>query len=142
MIREARPEDAVKIDWLYQILLPEHTEVNVTPERITRIAGNADSFLFVYEELGKVVGSAHLHFCMDALSGERPFAVIERVIIAPEFRGLGIGAKLMTHAEEVAANRGALKVMLSSAMGRDGAHLFYEQLGYDGNSSKLFKKYL
>jgi len=53
MIREARPEDAVKIDWLYQILLPEHTEVNVTPERITRIAGNADSFLFVYEELGK-----------------------------------------------------------------------------------------
>lgn len=142
MIREAVPEDACTIEELYRILLPAHQDIHVSPERLKQIAANEDSFLYVYEEEGNIVGSLHLHLCMDALSHNRPFAVIERVIVAQEARGKGYGANLMRHAENVAVTKGAVKVMLSSAANREEAHRFYEHLGFSGNSSKLFKKYL
>jgi GNAT superfamily N-acetyltransferase len=142
MIREAVPEDALYIENLYRMLLPEQTAIQVSPERLKQIADNTDSFLYVYEEEGTIVGTLHLHLCMDALCDDRPFAVIERVIISQEVRGKGYGAKLMRYAEHAATSRGALKIMLSSAVSREDAHQFYEHLGYNSSSSKLFKKYL
>lgn len=142
MIREARPEDAARIEALYRILLPDLKNIYVSTQRLSQIADNPDSLLFVYEVDGEVAGTAHLHLCMDALSGDRPFGVIERVVIAPEHRGKGIGASILQFAEEAASARGALKVMLSSNNTRKDAHRFYERLGYDGEGSKLFKKYI
>lgn len=142
MIREALPEDAAGIEELYRILLPERADIHVTPSRIKQVADNPDSLLFVYEEDGQIAGTVHLHLCMDALIGDRPFGVIERVVVAPRLRGKGIGASMMKCAEEAAAARGALKVMLSSRSSRKDAHWFYERLGYDGEGSKLFKKYI
>ncbi|ETT70358.1 GNAT family N-acetyltransferase [Paenibacillus sp. FSL R7-277] len=142
MIREARAEDAAGIEGLYRILLPDSSDIHVSPQRISQIADNPDSLLFVYVEGGEVAGTVHLHLCMDALSGDRPFAVIERFVIIEELRGKGIGASMLRFAEEAAAARGALKVMLSSKSIRKDAHRFYERLGYDGEGSKLFKKYI
>lgn len=142
LIREALPEDARRIEELYRLLLQGNTDIEVHPGRIRQIFSNPDSFLYVYEENRLIAGTVHLHLCMDALSGARPFAVIERVIVAPEMRGRGIGAALMRHAEKAAAARNALKIMLSSAARREEAHRFYASLGYDGEGSKLFKKYL
>ncbi|AKG37678.1 GCN5 family acetyltransferase [Paenibacillus durus ATCC 35681] len=142
MIREAVPKDALGVETLYRLLLPDHPGVEVLPERLNQIAANPDSFLFVCEEDNRVIGTVHLHLCMDALSGNRPFGVIERVIVSPDMQGKGFGAALMRHAEQTAVERGALKIMLSSASRRGEAHLFYAALGYDGEGSKLFKKYL
>lgn len=142
MIREALPQDAVSIEALYRILLPEDQNIHVSPGRISQIAGNPDSLLYVYEDQGEIAGTVHLHLCMDALSGDHPIAVIERVVTAPQLRGKGYGTALMRHAEETAARRGALKIMLSSNAKRGKAHRFYEKLGYDGEGSKLFKKYI
>jgi N-acetylglutamate synthase-like GNAT family acetyltransferase len=64
MIREAAPEDVVYIE-----ALPDHANIHVSPERIRQIAGNPDSFLYIYEEHGVIVGSVHLHLCMDAQAG-------------------------------------------------------------------------
>ncbi|QWU18393.1 GNAT family N-acetyltransferase [Paenibacillus sophorae] len=142
MIREAVPEDACGVETLYRLLLPDHPGIEVLPDRINQIAVNPDSFLFVCEEDNRIIGTVHLHICMDALSGCRPFAVVERVIVSPDMQGKGCGAALMRYAEQTATERGALKIMLSSASRREEAHLFYAALGYDGEGSKLFKKYL
>ncbi|WP_232229128.1 GNAT family N-acetyltransferase [Paenibacillus zanthoxyli] len=134
--------DARGVETLYRLLLPNHPGVEVLPERLNQIAANPDSFLFVCEEDNRIIGTVHLHLCMDALSGNRPFAVIERVIVSPDVRGKGFGAALMRHAEQTAVERGALKIMVSSASRREEAHVLYTALGYDGEGSKLFKKYL
>ncbi|MEK3793348.1 GNAT family N-acetyltransferase [Paenibacillus sp. FSL R7-0204] len=52
-------------------------------------------------------GTVHLYLCMDALSGDRPFAVIERFVIIEKLRGKGIGASMLRFAEEAAAARSA-----------------------------------
>lgn len=142
MIREALPQDAGALEALYRQLLPDNPDIRVSPDRISVIRTNPDSYLFIYDREGELAGTVHLHLCMDALSGDRPFAVIERVVTALHVRGQGIGGALMRHAEEAAKSRGALKVMLSSNARRQEAHRFYERLGYDGEGSRLYKKYL
>ncbi|WP_231574741.1 GNAT family N-acetyltransferase [Paenibacillus sp. FSL R7-0273] len=141
-IREALPQDAGALEALYRQLLPDHSDIRVSPDRLSAIRTNPDSFLLVYEIQGEIVATVHLHLCMDALCSDRPFAVIERVVTASHVRGQGLGAILMRHAEETAKSRGAIKVMLSSNARRADAHRFYEHLGYDGGGSRLFKKYL
>lgn len=142
MIREAEGRDAIAVERLYQELLPNHSEIHVLPERLEEIRINRNSYLFVYEVDGILVGSAHLHICLDALSGTRPFGVVERVIVTQEMQGRGYGSRLMEHLEQVCKEKQCVKVFLTSNALRQDAHQFYEKLGYDGEGSKAFKKYL
>ncbi|MGO4528736.1 GNAT family N-acetyltransferase [Paenibacillus sp. 2TAF8] len=142
MIREAEARDAAAIEELYRELLPNHANIEVLPERIEEIKRHEHSFLFVYEAREQVVGTAHLHICLDALTGHRPFGVVERVIISDKVQGKGYGTELMQHLEQVGVRMNASKMLLASGTSRHAAHQFYKQLGYDGESSKAFKKYL
>ncbi|MDT0124380.1 GNAT family N-acetyltransferase [Paenibacillus sp. RRE4] len=142
MIREAEARDAATIEKLYRELLPNHTDIKVLAERIEEIRRHEHSFLFVYEAREQVVGTAHLHICLDALAGNRPFGLVERVIMSNEVQGRGYGTELMEHVEEVCMQMSASKILLASGASRQGAHQFYQKLGYDGESSKAFKKYL
>jgi len=142
MIREAEARDAATIDKLYRELLPNHAHTEVLAERIEEIRLHEHSFLFVYEVREQVVGTAHLHICLDALAGNRPFGLVERVVMSSEVQGNGYGTELMEHVEQVCLQVNASKILLASGASRQGAHQFYQKLGYDGESSKAFKKYL
>ncbi|MEK3824844.1 GNAT family N-acetyltransferase [Paenibacillus sp. FSL K6-1558] len=142
MIREAEARDAATIDKLYRELLPNHAHTEVLAERIEEIRRHEHSFLFVYEVREQVVGTAHLHICLDALAGNRPFGLVERVVMSSELQGNGYGTELMEHVEQVCLQVNASKILLASGASRQGAHQFYQKLGYDGESSKAFKKYL
>ncbi|WP_434749853.1 GNAT family N-acetyltransferase [Paenibacillus amylolyticus] len=142
MIREAEVSDVAAIEELYRELLPNHADTEVLAERIEEIRRHEHSFLFVYEVQEQVVGTAHLHICLDALAGNRPFGLVERVIMSSEVQGKGYGTELMEHVEEVCVQMNASKMLLASGATRYAAHQFYQKLGYDGESSKAFKKYL
>ncbi|WP_128103180.1 GNAT family N-acetyltransferase [Paenibacillus sp. DCT19] len=142
MIREAEGKDAIAVERLYQELLPNHSGIHVLPERLEEIRINPNSYLFVYDVDGSLVGTAHLHVCLDALSGTRPFGVVERVIVTQEMQGRGYGSRLMEHLEQVCKEKNCVKVFLTSNALRQDAHQFYDKLGYDGEGSKAFKKYL
>ena len=81
----------------------------VLPERIEEIKRHEHSFLFVYEAREQVVGTAHLHICLDALAGNRPFGLVERVIMSNEVQGRGYSTELMKHVEEVCLQMNASK---------------------------------
>ncbi|WP_342552377.1 GNAT family N-acetyltransferase [Paenibacillus sp. FSL R7-0652] len=142
MIREAEFRDAAAIERLYRELLPSHTHTKVLAERIEEIRRHEHSYLFVYEVEKQVVGTAHLHICLDALAGNQPFGVVERVIISSEVQGQGYGTELMEHLEQICIRMNASKMLLASGASRHEAHHFYQKLGYDGESSRAFKKYL
>lgn len=142
MIREAESRDAAVIEGLYKELLPNNLNTRVLAERIEEISNNPDSFLFVYEIADQVIGTAHLHICLDALVENRPFGVVERVIITEHVQSKGYGSELMKYLEQVCMQRNCVKVFLTSGSSRNEAHRFYVKLGYNGESSKAFKKYL
>ena len=66
---------------------------------------------------------------------------IESVHVAPESRGLGIGALMIRHALAFAGENGVGLVELSSNKARIDAHRFYRNLGFD-QSHEGFKKQL
>ena len=89
---------------------------------------------------GEVAGTYSL-LIMDKL-GKRgtPAGVVEDVAVAPDRQGHGIGRAMMAHALEACRAAGCYKLALSSNAKREGAHRFYESLGFErhGYSFAIF----
>lgn len=77
--------------------------------------------LAAISEEGGVIGTALL---TQTQNGE---AWVRQVCVAPEFHGLGIGARLMERAEDEARKQGFAQMVV---MARDSAEPFYQRIGY------------
>ena len=65
-------------------------------------------------------------------------AFVENVVTDKEYRGQGLGHKVMEKAIDFARENNCYKVILQSASFRKEAHQFYKNLGFDGESKKAF----
>ena len=136
VVREAGETDVPRVLELYAQLtlgpddvrrLPDPARGRQTFEEMSRQPG---FHLLVAETDGTVQGSIVLVIVPNFSYRNRPFAVIENVIVDGEHRRHGIGAALMAQAAAVARDAGCYKVMLSSNRQRPEAHRFYGRLGY------------
>ncbi len=94
------------------------------------IVADPDQRLFLAEDGGRLVGSAHL-LVLRHLDRSLPrSAVVEGVTVARDYRRGGVGAALMRAAAEAARAAGCYKLDLTSNMAREGAHRFYGRLGW------------
>lgn len=141
-IRRAEGRDSVTLAALYQSLVPDNPRIRVLPERVEALRSDPASLLLVAEVGGEVRGTVFLTLCADVMFGERPYGLLENFVVAPSARGQGVGTQLLSHAEALCRERGCTKVMLLSGVGREGAHRLFERLGYSGQLSRGFKKYL
>jgi GNAT superfamily N-acetyltransferase len=57
--------------------------------------------------------------------------VVEDVAVDPSQQGRGIGKAMMAHAIEQCRAAGCYKMTLSSGLPRQGAHRFYDALGFE-----------
>jgi PhnO protein len=62
---------------------------------------------------------------------------IQELVVQTQFRGKGIGGKLLTHAKEVAEELGVYQIELSSNRLRVDAHRFYAREGFLCNHFKF-----
>lgn len=142
MIREAEPKDSNVIGNLYKKLAPHSKNIKILPERIEQIRKDSNNFLFVYEENCNVIGSIFMTFCLDPGYQFRPYTVLEYVVVNEDFRGKGIGRKLLEHVEQMSIARESTRIILLSSATRTEAHKFFDKNGYNGTRSKGFKKYI
>ena len=59
-----------------------------------------------------------------------PMKNILGIAVFTEFRRRGVATKLITAGEQWARDTGAIGVRLVSGYDREGAHAFYERMGY------------
>jgi GNAT superfamily N-acetyltransferase len=96
-----------------------------------RFATYPDYTLYVVEDGPRIVGTFAL-LVMDNLGHlGAPSAIVEGVMVAPDIQGQGVGQAMMRFAIDRARQKGCYKLMLSSNLKRERAHVFYEQLGFD-----------
>jgi GNAT superfamily N-acetyltransferase len=57
--------------------------------------------------------------------------VVEDVAVLPAVQGRGVGRAMMEHARAECRAAGCYKMMLSSNVKREGAHAFYDSLGFE-----------
>jgi GNAT superfamily N-acetyltransferase len=138
LIRTATPGDVPAL-----AALATHLGYPATPEamgeRLARIAARDDYETYVAERDGRVVGFAGV---MHGLSYvyDPPYARLLSLVVEPGERGKGTGAALVAAAERWASERGAGQLHLTTALHRDGAHRFYERLGYERTGARYARK--
>lgn len=81
------------------------------------------SFVAVAEHDGGIVA-----FCKVDIVGDRGY--LEELVVKPDYRGQGIGSKLMDWADGVFLEHGVRQVELLVVVGNEGARRFYERRGF------------
>lgn len=78
---------------------------------------------------GKMVGFCTLNVRW-SLWQQAPLGHVDELVVDQDYRGKGIGTRLLRRIEAVARQMGCHRIELDSAFHRQSAHAFYERLGY------------
>ena len=98
--------------------------------------GDPNRTLLVAEDRGEfAVGTADVLVVPNLTHDGAPWALVENVVVDPQWRRRGVGRALLRHAVRVADDAGCYKLQLTSSNHRDGAHRFYERLGFTATST-------
>jgi GNAT superfamily N-acetyltransferase len=95
---------------------------------LAAIVGRDDHAVFVWIDGERIVG--FIHVCVMLSLESDSYAEIRALIVDEGKRGGGIGAKLVTAAEEWSRAQKLGRVRVRSNIIREGARRFYERLGY------------
>ncbi|HEX2080701.1 MAG TPA: GNAT family N-acetyltransferase [Longimicrobium sp.] len=138
-IRPAGDADAAVIAGL-----PGELGYETTPEqvrmRLARVAGDEDYAAHVAEAEGEVLGFLGLNRGW-AYEHDRPYVRLAALVVAERERRRGVGARLVEFADGWARERGAFVLMLNTSMHREGAHRFYEALGFSRTGYRYARTY-
>jgi len=132
-IRKAAGRDLPSILYLYSHLGMDNGSILTLKEAkkiLNRIKKYPYYKLYVARADNEVVGVFAL-IIMDNLGHlGAPSGIVEDVVVHPEWRGKGVGSRMMEFAMEQCKKKGCYKMALSSNVQREEAHLFYESLGF------------
>jgi ribosomal protein S18 acetylase RimI-like enzyme len=98
-------------------------------QRLAALREWPDQEAFVAELDGLIVGLCQVQGVR--LLASEGYAEIQALVVATTCQGQGFGKKLVAHACEWAFARGYERVRLRSNVTREGAHAFYEHLGFE-----------
>ena len=138
-IRPMTAADAAMVaDLTTQLGYP--TDSTETAERMSMLLERPDDHAaLVAEEDGRVIGWVHVAIYTSLESGR--VATIGGLIVGEGHRSGGIGAELLTAAEDWARENGVGKITVRSRVTRERAHRFYEREGYTLlKTSHVFEK--
>ncbi len=140
-LRELNENDLESLIKLYEQL--DGTNSAFTTEDARKIwkaeiEGNKKIKYFGAVENGKVISTCYCLIIPNLTRLGSSIAFVENVVTDSEYRGQGLGRKVMEMAIEFARKNNCYKVILQSASFRKEAHQFYKNLGFDGESKKAF----
>lgn len=152
-IRTARPHDLEAIVRLYAAdALGGHDDAWTAESEasyraaLATIAASPDMSLHVAVEQvaieeETIVGVFQLVLFTTLIGHGARRAKLASVQVRAEYRSRGIGARMIAQAEDIARERGAVVLELTSSKRRRDAHRFYDRLGYE-RSHEGFRKRL
>lgn len=142
-VRLARGEEVAQVVALYRRYDRLSSPITASDQqRIIQQIRRAGYVAVAVTLAGGIVGSYSMYVCPSLARGGRPFAVIESVLVAPDYRRQGVGRALMTHAQQTAQAEECYKVMLCAAADRPATARFYEACGFVGDKIGYQCRYL
>ncbi|MFW5828731.1 MAG: GNAT family N-acetyltransferase [Planctomycetota bacterium] len=128
VLRPAAPDDAVGLVALCdQLGYPGMA--GLIADRLAVLMADPEHHIHCAAQDGLLVGFAHLRL-VRRLIRAHPVALLDALCIDREYRGRGIGTRLLACAEEQGRAWGCDRIELHSHQRRSGAHRFYESHGY------------
>ena len=105
------------------------------------ISENDNFHEIVAEVGGKLVGYLLLTKVLNPIRN-RHYYIIDYVCVVRDYRGYGIGEKMLDYAEEYARHCGGMYLQLTCRWTRIEAHKLYEKCGFVKRESDIFRKEL
>ncbi|MDR1999611.1 MAG: GNAT family N-acetyltransferase [Frankiaceae bacterium] len=93
-------------------------------------ASRGGRLLVATADHGVVMGTAYAIVAPNLSHGCRRFMVIENVVVAPEWRRVGVGRALIDACLGIARDSACYKAQLLSGLDRGAAHEMYERCGF------------
>ena len=140
-LRELNENDLESLIKLYEQLDGANGDFTAEDARKVwqqEIEGNKNIKYFGFVEDGKVISTCYCLIIPNLTRLGSSIAFVENVVTDKDYRGQGLGRKVMEKAIEFAREKNCYKVILQSASFRKEAHQFYKNLGFDGESKKAF----
>lgn len=137
MIRPATADDAAALaELLGQLGYP--APAGDMPRRLALLRDDDRSEAFVADDDGVVVGLATTHTEVSLTRGEA-IGQLTALVVKDGYRGAGAGRQLVSAFEEWARARGCRKLVVTTANHREGAHRFYDRLGWEWTGRRYVK---
>lgn len=144
IIRKAKKDDieqlCILLDYLFSL------EVEFVPNKELQVKGLSTILddsnigeIFVALEDDKIIGMVNLLYTVSTALGNR-VAILEDMIVDPEYRKQGIGTKLIEYALEKAKSAGCQRVTLLTDSENLKAQKFYRDQGFDASPMVPFRK--
>jgi GNAT superfamily N-acetyltransferase len=109
--------------------------------RVAVITSRTDAAALVAERGGEIVGWLHVELRHTLVADHE--AQVMALVVDESHRSQGVGAALMSAAEDWARAHGAERVRVGSRITRTDAHRFYERMDYGlSKTSRWFEKRL
>ena len=145
-IRLANMNDVARCAELLAILFAQEHEFTPDPARQSKglemiIASPACGRVLVYDAEGIIQGMVLLLFTVSTALGSR-VAILEDMIVSPDFRGKGVGTRLREKAIQLAIDNGCARITLLTDHDNDAAHLFYSEGGFSRSNMVVFRRIL
>lgn len=141
-VREARHSDAAAVSELLEELGYRQDGRRATARRMEEWAEDPLSGVFVAELEAEILGVIAVHVC-PFFERDGCWARIVALVVSGRVRHRGVGTRLVTAAERFGAGRGCVRLEVTSADDRHGAHQFYRRRGYidqAGKSSRFLRE--
>ncbi len=136
----ARAADLPQLVELLGVLFEQEAEFAADPvkqERALKLifADPTRGKIYVAREGKRVVAMASLLYTISTAEGGKA-AWFEDLVVGPEFRQRGIGAKLLEHVIAQARAEGIVRITLLTDMQNESAQALYRRLGFTGSPMK------
>ena len=124
---------------LYKQLNFDDDISEITAKGVWKNVNKQDIKYFVARENGRVIASCFICIIPNLTRGGKSIGFIENVITDTKYRRKDVGKTVIENAIKYARERNYYKVLLQSGKDRAEAHLFYESIGFSGESKKAFE---
>ena len=132
-VRPARAEDLDSMVALLRLLfaIEEDFQFDATRQRrgLALLLQDDRARVLVAGEGGRAVGLCTGQVVISTAEGE-PALLVEDVVVAPGFRGRGLGRALMAALADWARHRGVRRLQLLADRNNSAALAFYDRLGW------------
>ena len=115
------------------------SEPGLISEKISALSTSKADYVWIARSGGKVVGLLAFHLT-PLLHAPGYLGRITTLVVDENFRGNGVGRRLVETAEEWAWGRDCTRIELTSGDQRSRAHQFYQALGYGVESKRFIKR--
>lgn len=136
-IREAQLDDAAAVaSLLGELGYPN--SAGFVAEKLRELLASRDDKVLVAATDGAAVGVGHVHAAA-MFHAPGKLGRVMALVVAEEYRRRGAASALLAALEEWARTAGCTKMEITSGVHRDGAHEFYERLGYKEKPRRFVK---